>query len=211
MKRKLSVALLVVFGWGCLTVTHSAENTKYPPPRFPSYVKPPKSINDIMPYARAAVRQTGGRTPLGLVLVEKGQIVVIVTEVVADDTVVQAIKRADEERGVKLVILPEHELAGVNREESLKAISANRWFTSEKGYMEIKPWITQRFADPEVPKKWLRERRPDIYNTMFAKDDEIAENYEDYAKGPWKTISEVMQKIDAGTYEYFYPPLTTKE
>ena len=53
----------------------------------------------------------------------------------------------------------EHELAGVNREDALKAVAANRWFTSEKGYMEIRPWIMQRFADPEVPKKWLRERR----------------------------------------------------
>jgi hypothetical protein len=42
----------------------AAENAKYPTPRFPSYVKPPKSIDDILPFARAAVRQTGGRTPL---------------------------------------------------------------------------------------------------------------------------------------------------
>ena len=59
-------------------------------------------------------------------------------------------------------IIPEYELAGVSREEVLQAIKANKWYTSELGFMEIKPWITQRFADPEVPKKWLRERRPDI-------------------------------------------------
>ena len=35
--------------------------------------------------------------------------------------------------------------------------------------------------------------------------------YEDYAKDPWKTISETMRKIDAGTYEYFYPPLAAKK
>jgi hypothetical protein len=29
--------------------------------------------------------------------------------------------------------------------------------------------------------------------------------YEDYAKDPWKTFSEVMKKVEAGTYEYFYP------
>ncbi len=40
------------------------EKGKYPAPRFPSYVRPPKSIEDVMPFARAAVRQTGGRTPL---------------------------------------------------------------------------------------------------------------------------------------------------
>jgi hypothetical protein len=29
-----------------------AEKTRYPAPRFPSYVKPPKSIDDVMPSAR---------------------------------------------------------------------------------------------------------------------------------------------------------------
>jgi hypothetical protein len=193
MRIKTFPMLLVFSSLVFFVIATAAEKEKYTPPRFPSYVKPPKSINDIMPYARAAARQTGGRTPLGLV--EKGQTVGIVTEVVADDMVMQAIKRAYEERGVKVVILPEHELAGVNREEAVKAINVNRWFTSEKGYMEIKPWITQRFADPEVPKKWLRERRPDIYNAMFAKDDEIPENYREiYRKLGQRNIGELLAK-----------------
>jgi len=29
----------------------AAETSKYSAPRFPSYVKPPKSIDDIMPFA----------------------------------------------------------------------------------------------------------------------------------------------------------------
>ena len=83
----------------------------------------------------------------------------------------------------------------MNREEALKAINGNRWFTSEKGYMEIKPWITQRFADPEVPKKWLRERRPDIYNAMFAKDDEIPESYREiFHKLGQRNIGELLAK-----------------
>ena len=49
------------------SLVSGAESTKYPAPRFPSYLRPPKSIYDVMPFARAAVRQTGGRTPLGLV------------------------------------------------------------------------------------------------------------------------------------------------
>jgi hypothetical protein len=69
-----------------------------------------------MPFARAAVRQTGGRTPLGLV--EKGMGALIVTEVVADAMVMQAIKRAYEERGVKVYIVSEDELLGINREEA---------------------------------------------------------------------------------------------
>src|ERR1043166_5468329 len=192
MKCQVSIlvfaALLGFVGFG-----EAAESVKYPPPRFPSYVKPPKSINDIMPYARAAVRQTGGRTPLGLV--EKGKTVVIVTEVVADDTVMQAIKRAYEERGGKVIILPENELAGVNKEDALKAIAANRWFTSEKGYMEIRPWIMQRFADPEVPKKWLKERRPDIYQAMFTHDEEVPESYREITrKLNQRNIGELLAK-----------------
>src|SRR5262245_15828936 len=47
-----------------------------PPPAFPSYLKKPDSIEALMPQARAAVRQTGGRTPLGLA--DRGKHVLIV-------------------------------------------------------------------------------------------------------------------------------------
>src|SRR5499426_4676705 len=139
---KLWLALVaLLFGTQCSELSLAAEKSTYPPPRFPSYVKPPKSIDDVLPFARAAVRQTGGRTPLGLV--EKGTLIGIVTEAVADDTVLQAIVRAYKERGVEARIIPEYEIAGLNREEVLKAIKANKWYTSELGYMEIKQWITQ--------------------------------------------------------------------
>ena len=82
----------------------AAGKSPYPPPRFPSYLKPPKSIDEVLPFARAAVRQTGGRTPLGLV--EKGT-VLIVTDSIVEDMVMQAIKRAHEERAVKAQIVPE--------------------------------------------------------------------------------------------------------
>ena len=39
-----------------------------PAPAFPSYLKKPNSVEELMPQARAAARQTGGRTPLGLAL-----------------------------------------------------------------------------------------------------------------------------------------------
>ncbi len=171
MKGRLTGILAVLLSMLAASM-FAADGGKYPAPRFPAYLKPPKSIDDIMPYARAAVRQTGGRTPLGMV--EKGTLVGLVTEATADDMVLQAIVRAYKERGVEARIIPEYELAGVSREEVIKAVRANKWYTSELGYMEIKPWITQRFADPEAPKKWLRERRPDIYKAMFARDEEIS-------------------------------------
>ena len=35
--------------------------------------------------------------------------------------------------------------------------------------------------------------------------------YQDYAKDPWKTITSVMKRIEAGTYEYFYPAVKTNK
>jgi hypothetical protein len=169
MKSVMAVAALSVY----IVLTYlagAAENAKYPPPRFPSYLRPTKTIEEIMPFARAAVRQTGGRTPLGLV--EKGMTVAIFTEPSAEDMVMQAIKRAYEERGVKVEIVPEHQLLGVTKEEGLKGVKASRWFTSEQGYMEVRAWLLQRFADPDVPKKWLKEHRPDLYKAVFQREEE---------------------------------------
>src|SRR5574341_1159631 len=161
----VSLAALGYIAWG-------AESAKYPQPRFPSYLKPPKSIDDIMPYARAAVRQTGGRTPLGLA--EKGRTVAIFSEPAADEMVMQAVKKAYEERGVKVQIVPEHQLLGVTKEEALKAVKALRWYTSEQGFMEAHRWILDRFSEPEVPKKWLKERRPDLYKVMFEREEKLS-------------------------------------
>jgi hypothetical protein len=172
--------LIAVLIFGTVSTLSAAESGRYMPPRFPSYVKPPKSIEDVMPFARAAVRQTGGRTPLGLV--EKGMTTALVIEPTANDMVIQAIKRAFEERGVKVLIVPEHEVAGVSRDEALKAVRASHWFTSEQGYMEAHRWIVDRFPDAEIAKKWLKERRPDLYNAMFERGDAVSENLKEVRK-----------------------------
>src|SRR6266540_3530894 len=178
---KLWIALLAILIASMWSGTaFNAEKTTYPAPRFPSYVRPPKSIDDVMPFARAAVRQTGGRTPLGLV--EKGQTVAIFTEPTAEEMILQAIKRAYEERGVKVQIVPEYQLLGVSKEEAMKAVKANRWFTSEQGYMEARSWILQRFGDAEVPKKWLKERRPDLYKAVFQREDDSAQELIDLGR-----------------------------
>ena len=158
----------------------AAEKTKYPAPRFPSYLRPPKSVDDIMPFARAAVRQTGGRTPLGLV--EKGMGALVVTETGADPMVMQAIKRAYEERGVKIYIVSEHELLNVNKDEALKALKALRWYTSEQGYMEVRRWIDDLFVEADAPRKWLKERRPDLYNAIYSKIEEVPQKQREFAK-----------------------------
>ena len=40
--------------------SYGAEKTTYPQPRFPSYTKSPKSIEEVMPFARSIARQTTG-------------------------------------------------------------------------------------------------------------------------------------------------------
>ena len=193
MSPKLGVAVFFVTLIFPVNFSSAAESKNYPPPRFPSYVRPPKSIEDIMPFARAAVRQTGGRTPLGLV--EQGQTVAIFAEPAAEEMVMQAIKRAYEERGVKIQIVPEHQLLGVSREEALKAVKANRWFTSEQGYMEVRAWLLQRFGDAEVPKKWLKERRPDLYKLVFQREDDTAQELVDLGrKFGGKSVGEAIVK-----------------
>ncbi|TAK08883.1 hypothetical protein EPO44_02005, partial [bacterium] len=195
MKRWLAVSMMI-FLFGFAGAAISAEKGKYPPPRFPSYLRPPKSIEDIMPFARAAVRQVGGRTPLGLV--EKGMGALIVTEATAEEMVMQAIKRAYEERGVKVYIAAEHELVGVRKEDALKAIKATHWYTSEQGYMEVQHWVNDLFIEPDVPKKWLKERRPDLYKAMFEKGDEMPQSLKEVSRqlGSGKVAEGIIKFLD---------------
>src|SRR5262249_42267811 len=179
MRRRFKLITLPIL-LGAAAILFAADGGKYPTPRFPSYLKPPKSIDDVMPYARAAVRQTGGRTPLGLV--EKGTATMIVAEASADPMIMQAIKRAIEEGGGKRYVGGEHELLGMNREDAVKAMQATRGYTSEKGYMEAARWLNELFVDPEVPKKWLKERRPDLYNAIYATTEQASQKDRDIAK-----------------------------
>src|SRR5207237_988845 len=89
--------------------------TPVPPPAFPSYLKKPDSVEQLMPQARAAVRQTGGRSALGLV--DPGKTVLIVVGELRDSRpnmmVQEAMKRAGEERRVKAIVLPTGDLRGL--------------------------------------------------------------------------------------------------
>src|SRR5262245_58761872 len=93
-----------------------------PPPAFPSYLKKPESIEQLMPSARAAARQTAGRTPLGLT--DPGKtLLIVVGDLMGsnpDMTVQAAMKRALEERGVKPIILTAWELLGITHDEYIE-------------------------------------------------------------------------------------------
>src|SRR5215471_12191172 len=114
--RIVLLAVVITLTWG--GVSSGAEKTTYPAPRFPSYTKAPNSIDEVMPFARSIASQTTGLQGGGFGMVKKGESIAIVLEATADDMIVDAVKRAIEERGVKVQQLHDYELVGVSRAEA---------------------------------------------------------------------------------------------
>src|SRR5438046_10654126 len=73
---------------------------KYPEPRWPSYFKPPKTADDLMPAARALVRNQSGLQGKGMGILAPGESVLIVANNDADPMVMDAVRRALVERKV---------------------------------------------------------------------------------------------------------------
>ncbi len=176
-KRKLLVgtvaALIVVVAVGGLVASRflpglQQATEKYPDPRFPSYLKAPKSVDEALPFARTAVRQTGGRTPLGLV--RSGQTVLLVLPNQSEDIVIEAIKRAYEERGVKVQTVGTWELKGLTREQEAQQTKAEEWWTQEQGFMEVLGWF-RAFPDQAKVLEWLKRTYPDLYAKVFPNAD----------------------------------------
>ena len=87
----------------------------YPEPRFPSYLKPPSSIEEVMPYVRPLVRARRGLQGAGLGIIEKGETALFVVSTDAEDMIVNAVVKGMEERGVKVVVKRDYEIAGFRR------------------------------------------------------------------------------------------------
>jgi hypothetical protein len=159
-----------------------------PPPAFPSYLKKPDSIEQLMPQARAAVRQTGGRTPLGLV--EPGKHLLIVVGEVRDSKpnmmVQEAIKRALEERGVKCTILTMWEVLGFTEDEFLAFRNAVRTYTIGDGQRELESYFTTTGFMPNAQKgrDWVAGQDPDLAKATWpdakVSDERFARLARDY-------------------------------
>jgi hypothetical protein len=138
-----------------------------PAPAFPSYLKKPESIEQLMPSARAAARQTAGRTPLGLA--DPGKtLLIVVGELMGgnpDMTVQEAMKRAIEERGVKPIILTAWELLGISHEEYGTLRRGARTSTISDGQRELEFFftITGTMPDPQKGRDWVRQQDPELY------------------------------------------------
>jgi hypothetical protein len=171
----LLLALLAA-GCGSPDVRGSAsrtESTSYPEPRFPSYLKPPSSIEEVMPYVRPLVRARHGLQGAGLGIVEKGETVLFVVSTDAEDMIVEAVTKAMQERGVSVVVKRDYEIAGIPRDEAIAYRQARRTYTSEQGYMEAASWVEANFPNPDQAKAWLKERRPDLYSQLFPASREM--------------------------------------
>jgi hypothetical protein len=147
---------------------------QYPEPRYPSYLKPVSSIEEVLPHVRPLVRNKTGFQGAGLGIVNAGETVTFVTGPDADDMIVAAVKRAMEERGVKVNVVPEYEMVGVSKDDALAYHKIRRSYTAEQGYMEAATWVESNFPDPEAVKTWLKGRRPDLYDKLFPKGRELS-------------------------------------
>lgn len=155
----------------------AAARTAYPEPRWPSYFQPPKSVDDLMPAARQLVRNKSGFLGVGMGVLQAGETVLIVPTVDSDPMVVEAVTRALAERKVAAQVQYTYELLGQTREEVLRQREAHdkgkRIATA--GIYQASDWISGQFPDPDPPKKWLKERRPDVYAELFPNESAAAD------------------------------------
>jgi hypothetical protein len=164
ISKSLWLAPILIFGL-VLSGAHSGAQKKespprqdsYPAPRWPSYLKKPKSVDEILPHARDLVRNKagfGGNSPgLGLGLLQPGEEVLIVPDTTAEDFVVEALLKALAERGVQAHIVPNHTLVNVSKQDAEQIRLKTEIRSAEEGFMEAKYyWIERVFAQPEAPK-----------------------------------------------------------
>jgi hypothetical protein len=158
-------------------------NKPVPPPAFPSYLKKPDSIDQLMPQARAAVRQTGGLTPLGLA--DPGKHVLIVVGEIRDSKpnmmVQEAIKQAYEERGVKCTILTMWEVLGMSEAEFQEFRTSVRTYTIGDGQRELESYFTTTGFMPNAQKgrDWVASQDPELAKATWPA---AKSNNEHYAK-----------------------------
>src|SRR3989442_10932280 len=142
---------------------------KYPEPRWPSYFKPPKSVDDLMDAARSFVRNQSGLQGKGMGILAAGESVLIVAANDADPMVLEAIRRALVERKVTPHMKFVYDMSGEAKAQAdarQKRREQGRDIT-KAGIYQASQWIENQFPNPAEPKAWLNARRPDVYKELF--------------------------------------------
>src|SRR5260221_8365526 len=98
----LVAAVALSYAAGCGggdTAQPARAAIQYPEPRYPSYLKPPASIDEVLPHVRPLVRNKIGFQGAGLGVAQPGDTVTFVLGPDAEDLIVQAVKTAMEDAG----------------------------------------------------------------------------------------------------------------
>lgn len=128
------------------TISPFAEMTaagEYAAPRFPKYLRTVTTVDPLMSSARLAGLQIGGRTPLGLL--KARELVLLVVPDHQDRLVLDAIKKALEERGVKVSAVFDYQVQGLTEQQARENADARRsWLThGDEGWKEIGTFRTE--------------------------------------------------------------------
>ena len=171
VKMELS-AVLTVLGLLIFSLTAgifsvgAQEEAKgpYPAPRFPATFKTPRSVQDVMPYARALTRNKSTFMGMGLGVLNAGDKVLLVATANSEEIYVEALQRALAERKVQATVVYDYEVSGVTRDQARayqKAVAGTD--TTEQGYKEACNWLNS--FPGSIP--WLKQNRPDLHEACF--------------------------------------------
>ncbi len=157
--------------------------TPFPEARFPGYLEKPENIDELMPQARYAVSQKGGRAPLGLV--EPGDIVLIPLPHHADPMVTEAVTRAFNARRVEVRFIFEYELAGISRADLETIQEIKNVFKAGDGQQELNYLrTTGAFSNWDEAVRWTREKDPELADATWPQfkypTEEIAQLAKNY-------------------------------
>ncbi len=155
-----------------------AGTEKYPEPRWPAYFKPPKTVEDLMPSARQVVRNRSGLQGNGMGILNPGDSALFVAELSDDPMVLEAIKRALEERKITPHIKFSYELLGLTRAEAEKLQGPIGLNIDHAGIYQASQFIEGQFARPEEPKAWLKQRNAAVFSELFPDDSAEARQRE---------------------------------
>ncbi len=129
----------------------AAAGEKYPEPRWPSYFKPPKSVDDLMEAARSFVRNQSGLQGKGMGILQPGESVLIVASNEADPMVLDAITRALVERKITPHMKFVYDMSGEAKAQAdarQKQREKGRDIT-KAGIYQASQWIENQFPNPK--------------------------------------------------------------
>src|SRR5262245_41987447 len=173
----------LVLAAGCVKQTPAGESSgaasasarvgaggeQFPAPRWPSYFKTPKTIDDLMPAARLLVRNQSGLQGKGMGILKEGEKVLIVAADEADPMVIEAVTKALEERKITPYVKYVDEMKGITKEQA--AADRERRLggqdIKEAGVYQATAWITGQFPNPSQPAAWLKQTDPKTFAALF--------------------------------------------